>query len=920
MPADNIVFLPGRPLAALAPHRSLQWVLRPISVLLFLALLSGAALSPSNNLPHLATSWLEIRSLADSDLELISNGKSISNQITARALLTQAERNLNRSFPDAVRQLATARGLIEPESDEAAFTNALACQISHRQGRPESHKHCLQLKNLGYEVSSTVVRAYVELSKALYLSREGQHDAASESAKRATELSETSGDPSLSASAHNWLGVQFNIERLPKQALFHYELAWQYAERAPIPELKQVVKVNLASVYSQLDRHDEAVEIYNEALEWPMANVNATRRVVVRSIGALSFIGANQAARAERLLLDVIPADLKAVQPDSAVQAYSSLAQAQLAQGKVDLALQNFERSLEYLGINENPRANAAKVPYAGALRQVGRTTEAQTVLQAVIKELPASSPNELLFDALTELALVYEALGNTKAANEVSAQAEKVSEQLSALALQYQLARMQSAIALDDQHQALDLAKEREEALKAVASRETALRYVSLIIAGLLLAVIYLYFSRRLQTRVMQAERVANEGLEAQVESRTRELESQMADRLKAEVERRHLLSKLAEGEKMRALGQLTAGVAHDFNNLMTAVTLTAEYLKNDSDQSEQSREALLDDILSATDSAASITGGLLAYARQQPLQPKVLQLDEFLEESELIFSNTLGERNLLRTSYEPCSVVVDQGQLASALLNLLLNAKEALGERGTVEISLTVQSDDDSKTATRFAVISVRDSGVGMSESDLQRATEPFFTTKAAGEGTGLGLSMVYGFARQSGGDLTITSKPGIGTDVLLKLPAVPAAIEGDQAEQSVQHLTLPENLRVLVVEDRESVLQMLKLSLEHLGLVVSTASDADEALTSVKELGAPDALLSDIKMPGELDGNQLARMLKSRYPNMPVVMMSGYSETLEDGYEFLHKPFTNTQLEQALLRAIQNAQHSADEKQRA
>ena len=879
-----------------------------LCLVLGMFLLTGAGTEPDAGDRHLATSWLEIRSLPEPDLAGISSGaNSISNQITARALLTQAERNLSRSYASASAQLIAAQKLIEPGSDEAAFAAGISCQIAHRQAKPDSHNHCLQLDNLGYEVRSPVVSTFVSLTKALYLSREGHHKDARSIVEQATQLAQRSTDARLIAETNNWLGVQFSIERLPKLALVHYEIAWKHAEQTPTPELKQIIKFNLASAYSQIGRHEEALTIFEEAMTWPLWTVDATRNAIFRAVVALTLIGANEPERAEQLLLEIIPQGLRNVQDDTAVQVYSSLAQTQLAQGRVSEAMSNFEKSIGFLGSRQNPRGNAAKVPYASALRQSGRASDAREILESIIKQLPNGSPNELLLDALTELAAVNTSLGNTAGAAQASARAARVNEQLQSVALEYQLSRMQNALELDKQEQELELARERELAFQTIAKREATLRYFSLVLAALLLAVVYLYFSRRLQTKVMQAERTANERLEAQVESRTRELETQMANRLQAEVERRDLLSKLAEGEKMRALGQLTAGVAHDFNNLMTAVTLTAEYLKTDSGDGEHSREALLDDILSATDSAASITSGLLAYARQQPLQPKTLQLDEFLEESELIFSNALGERNLLRTSYVPCSVVVDQGQLASALLNLLLNAKEALGERGTVEITLTLEQGSGERLNEEFAVISVRDSGTGMTQNDLQRATEPFFTTKPAGEGTGLGLSMVYGFAHQSGGDLSLQSEFGKGTTVRLELPAAAAAVADPEAREVVQHLSLPANLRILIVEDRDSVLQMLKLSLEHLGLIADTACNAEAALASVRNLGPPDVLLSDIQMPGELDGNQLARMLKKRYPDMPIVMMSGYSETLEEGHEFLHKPFTNDQLKKTLLRAL-------------
>ena len=407
------------------------------------------------------------------------------------------------------------------------------------------------------------------------------------------------------------------------------------------------------------------------------------------------------------------------------------------------------------------------------------------------------------------------------------------------------------------------------------------------------------LFQSRRMQKRIANTERAAATRLEDQVVARTCELEDEMARRMEAEIERRRLIEKMSEGEKMRALGQLTAGVAHDFNNLMTVVTLGVDQLRfRLLRRGDDASEAVLRNIVEAADTGARITRGLLAYVRKQPLLPEVLALDDVFEQARPIFRNTLGERIELETRFEPCHALVDRGQLTTSMLNLLLNAREAMPDGGKVLVAVG---------ATQERVdIEVRDTGVGMSVEIRQRAFDPFFTTKQTGEGTGLGLSMVYGFARQSGGDLRIESAPGKGTSVTLSLPLVEATLPTDSA--TLPKLVKPTHqIRVLAVEDRAMLLHVLKPTLEQLGFEVCVASNAQIALEHVDEAGLPDVLVSDIVMPGPLDGLGLVSRLREQREDLPVVLMSGCSTSVELDCVFLRKPFSVDELERAIQRAL-------------
>lgn len=856
-------------------------------------------------------SWCDVMSQNDETLEQLQLSSAKNSRMYRRALLTRGVRNIHRSFSDAADMLATATEVIGSErSVEAVFSDALRCQIEFRQALPGANQRCEALENLEIEVNDPSVRSYVQLTLAFYLSRTGAYEKAEAKAQIAIELAERANNNALIALTHTWLGVQYSVKHLPELSLYHYEAAWNAAELVEWPELKQIIRFNSATVYTQLGRDQEALLTFEEALTWPMLNVSNSNALVIYASMAYSLVPVGEAARGEKLLTELIKTRFDDVQDDTKIQAYDALAQTQLAQNKLSEAIESFGNAMALFDPSTsgtNPRSLAVMVPYGEALRRAGREAEALNVIDGVIKQLDLDSPNDLLRRAHNERASILLELDRPEEAEVATAEAQRVADMLASDALNYQISRLKVAIELEQSNRELEVARQREATLRARAKQETMLRYLLIALAVLLLTVGYLLFSRHLQTRIAQTERAVSERLEEKVKLRTEQLEEQMAERLDAEVDRRHLLGKLAEGEKMRALGQLTAGVAHDFNNLMTAVTLTTEYLKTTQTDNQGKRDALLDDILTATDSAARITSGLLAYARQQPLQPKVLQLDKFLEESSLIFRNTLGERNQLVTRFTPCRVKVDQGQLTSALLNLVINAKEAIGDRGVVEISLSTEKDLD--TDQQIAVISVQDSGCGMSEEELIRATEPFYTTKPVGEGAGLGLSMVYGFAHQSGGDLSLNSDIERGTEIRLRLPVIDSTTTDSTSASSRSAQELPSSLRVLVVEDRESVRTMLIRSLEHLGLQTEDAQTADDAKQMLESGSSPDVLLTDVMMPGRLDGHALADYANTRHPELAIVLMSGYTESVDDRFSFLRKPFNIDTLEKVLLEALHN-----------
>jgi signal transduction histidine kinase len=269
-------------------------------------------------------------------------------------------------------------------------------------------------------------------------------------------------------------------------------------------------------------------------------------------------------------------------------------------------------------------------------------------------------------------------------------------------------------------------------------------------VIGGSLVAMllIYLLLKRRNHRAEVRLRQAANEHLVREVAARTREVERALGEQNLAEQASAALKIRLTKDDSLRSLGQLTGGVAHDFNNLLTIILLSAELLQLELNETQQS---LIEDIIGATITGQSITRGLLAYARRQALNPAIIDLRGYLSENLSLFRRSLDETILLSLDLPdgnaPLFVNADIGQLTSCLINLIVNSREAVGERGHIKIQVENRGD-------KIAIIVV-DDGCGMTEHQLEHATEPFYSTKDANKGTGLGLSMAYGFMKQSGGE---------------------------------------------------------------------------------------------------------------------------------------------------------------------
>jgi PAS domain S-box-containing protein len=374
----------------------------------------------------------------------------------------------------------------------------------------------------------------------------------------------------------------------------------------------------------------------------------------------------------------------------------------------------------------------------------------------------------------------------------------------------------------------------------------------------------------------------------------------------------RKRTEEQLVQAQKMETVGQLSGGIAHDFNNLLTVILGNSEALSLRLKARDDLRQ-LAETIMLAAERGAELTQRLLAFSRRQVLQPAAIDCNAMVESMRVLLRRMLREDIFLNINVPPAPVVAvaDAAQLESALLNLSLNAQDAMPSGGTLTLATTeVELDDTSFGGEagihpgRYVAISVTDDGVGMPRDVVDRAFEPFFTTKEVGKGSGLGLSMVYGFAKQSNGHVTIYSELGLGTSIRLYLPIAENA-EADQP-RAVEAKTVGGDEKILIVEDDPYVRSHAISSLESVGYRVIVASDGPEALSLLRGGAEPELLFTDLVMPGGMNGWELAAKAREIRPKLKVLYTSGYPlESLIDrgesdpGAHMLSKPYRVAEL---------------------
>ena len=406
-----------------------------------------------------------------------------------------------------------------------------------------------------------------------------------------------------------------------------------------------------------------------------------------------------------------------------------------------------------------------------------------------------------------------------------------------------------------------------------------------------------------------------ANQELEARVGARTAELAQEMRRREEAQMT-------LGQMQKMEAVGQLTAGVAHDFNNLLAVISGSLEFVDRAAARGLTADPELLDAAMRATRRGRELVRRLLAFSRQTPLCAEPTPIDQMVLDTLRLLQRTLGQNIDLvtRLNARGAVIAVDRNQLANALLNLAINARDAMPDGGQITITTECRPCEESagrslRSPTGEEVcITISDTGLGMTAEVLARASEPFFTTKADGLGSGLGLSMVQGFTEQSGGQLSIESTPRGGTSVTIRLPRIALPGQAEEIDNALAGASAEREKTVLLVEDDADVRIVTSAQLRHLGFKVHAVANGMEAIDLIASPATIHLLLTDVVLPGGLDGVALIKEAIAARPGMGIVCMSGYDPApkhrkwlSQQNITFLEKPFNTQKLGQALEMAV-------------
>ncbi len=453
---------------------------------------------------------------------------------------------------------------------------------------------------------------------------------------------------------------------------------------------------------------------------------------------------------------------------------------------------------------------------------------------------------------------------------------------------------------AIREQNQAL------LRSLAEIAEREEEAQRLNAELAETNRGVVALYAELEAQAGQL---REAGATLEAQVAARTAELAEANA-RLRAEAaERERMEEDLRQSQKMEAVGQLTGGIAHDFNNLLTGIVGSLDLMQSRLAQGRhENLQRYIEAAMSSANRAAALTHRLLAFARRQPLDPRATDANALIVGMSDLLRRTISESIDLRIETDPglWPTLCDPNQLENAILNLAINARDAMPGGGTLSIRTGNARWDEAESGkpgdrSEYVRIRVSDTGTGMTPEVIARAFDPFFTTKPLGQGTGLGLSMIYGFARQSDGHTRIESVVGQGTTITLYLPRHRGELDGAGPDAAVATRSRGDGQTVMVVEDEPVVRDVIMEVLHDLGYRAIQAVDGPSGLRALAVAGHIDLLVTDVGLPG-LNGRQLADQARLARPDLKVLFITGYAESaavsagfLEPGMAMITKPFS-------------------------
>lgn len=605
--------------------------------------------------------------------------------------------------------------------------------------------------------------------------------------------------------------------------------------------------------------------------------------------------------------LDEAGALLETLLDDAPTRSKHSTASARILRGLVHLKREDYASAQTDLSFgiqalqDRQPLVWRAKFAKATLLEKTGDPKAADAVLSSIADSATHRSPS-VRIDAMRARGRLARETQNLQKAADLFAQAARDAANHEVAVRRNRSEFLTAWHDLEREARARATAAERRELRdRAELAQQKIMLWwaIGVGLAGIMIALLgsrSSYRRRIAEAKRATAEHYASE-LEVELDARTTDLRSEMEERQELELT-------LQRNSNSEAIAALASGMAHDFNNLMTIVIASNDMMliRGDGKLDEEDRRAL-GESTQAAQSGALITRELLEMTSNRATSPELVKVEPFLRRIRGMLERTVGEA--IEIDYEienpAASVFVREAQLTTALINLCSNARDAMNGRGVVTLRAAQGLD-------REVLILVKDSGQGMTPTQVAQARTPLFTTKGHGKGTGLGLSVVDRFATESQGSLFIESVLGKGTEVTLRLPSTPwepdeGQTGGTNQEAPVQQLS---NVHVLVVDDNHAVLESVARTLRQLGARVDSARDADRAQQKLLPEKLPDVVLCDVRMPGKFNGLEFAQWLSREHPKLPVVLMSGYNDHPVVDFPLLTKPFAVPDLSRAIRSA--------------
>ena len=866
---------------------------RTLALLVFtvcvLAYMPAEAASPTEPF-----SFASLHRLNAADLRQLVDTSTGTDQIRARLVLA---RSISRRDFASGKQALRVLNDEQLRPNEQVYLDALDCGISVRSGDMSAAEQTCDAARQGLTPDlEPSVRAQTYDALGSFATRQGRVAEALTYYEQGLSAAVAGDDQEMLYVLHHNRATPLINMGITDLAIRSLETSRRYLNVLPEDsQLPGILLYNLGYMQAQRGAHQAALEEYERAIEWLEKLGHESRMYIAKTQVAKSYTALGEPGIALETLSPWLERTDITLSPDSIADAYYAMANAHTALYQFSDAQNMVEKGIAIAKAQANPlRLQQLTLAQVDLAIQQEKFAQAEDLLIDLINTYTLDTGFRVTI--LDRMAKTQAALGNYQAAWDYSSAHKQLDAKVRSQDFDLRLSSLRVAGELDQANYDLTLARERERTAELQILSARSARNAAVAVALLIIAFGFLVFRRVVEKREAIVQQNHTLKLEQQVNERTADMQHEMQRRIEAEQANTDLQKRISEDERLRTIGQLTGGVAHDFNNLLTVILLSADMLKDDP---KELKRSLINDIIHAGESGKAITQSLLAYARQQELQPEPMRLDKYLQRRLSLFQRTLGSNIELTLNVVPATITVDKGQLTACLINLIFNAREAMDNRGKMAI--------ETKLASASTVeLKISDNGRGMSKDVAQRATEPFYTTKADGKGSGLGLSMAFGFMKQSGGELTISSQVDVGTTVTLSFPT--SVVEEEPVAPGALNRPFTDKRRkVLLIDDQDSVRDVCRSALESMNFAVFEANTGVQGLEHILAEDNFDLVVSDAVMPGGISGLEVANTLADVRPALPVILMSGGPLETPENCLFLAKPFSLDQLEQMIHQAI-------------